>query len=88
MGFDDRARESFEEVHRMRNYIGMSSGPGLLSLDFDNLEREEVVACRPRVPDHEELVQEAVTSKILIQVEQSREEKRKKKNSLIESQAL
>ena len=50
----------------MRNYIGMSSGPGLLSLDFDNLEREEVVACRPRVPDHEELVQEAVTSKILI----------------------
>ena len=51
-----------------------------------DLERE-VVACRPRVPDHEELVQEAVTSKILIQVEQSREEKRKKKNSLIESQA-
>ena len=45
----------------------MSSGPGLLSLDFDNLEREEVVACRPRVPDHEELVQEAVTSKILVE---------------------
>ena len=31
------------------------SCPGLSTLDFENLEHEEVVACRPRVPDHEEL---------------------------------
>ena len=32
----------------------MSSGPDLSTLDFDNLERKEVVACRLKVPDHAE----------------------------------
>ena len=41
--------------YRIRNYIEMSSGPDLSTLDFDNLERKEVVACRLKVPDHEEL---------------------------------
>ena len=42
-----------------------------------DLERE-VVACRPRVPDHEELVQEAATSKILSRCEAGKRKERRK----------